>query len=336
MPSLAMSKAETVELPDFLTSLPGRAFYECSDLTECKRISFNRMAIPRTKYPFTRYDYILKMPDSSRKDFMAFFPDYVEIYDSSEKMIPHDIFRVTAPYYPEDIEEWEEPEDEPYDYGINFRNLPQYGLRTDYKKITVDSSDIAQDAIDSENLEEIEFYLFKPEGCVFTMNCINLRKVSWSDGREMITKYLPPYRLVDRYLKAAMLNAFSSCSGPYGRSRVPGVPGHRRTVFNREVIDSIFRERKVCARYNPYIKRAVPPWFGEDKTITVSNRFKALVAIDVLRSNRMPHEPDTKMYSDFLKTHHGFCNKYFMQISDEFPEYAAAFKEMKDQWLNQE
>jgi hypothetical protein len=305
----------------------------CLDLTECKEISFNRMAVPRTEFSSAQNGYILKLPVESRRDFTSFFPDYVEIYDSLGKTISHDIYRVTDPYDPEYYDEWEIPEDRPYDYeyNINYGFLPRFGLRTDHKRIYVDSYDIAENAIDSSALEEIEFYMFNPEGCVFTKNCVNLRKVSWGDGRTTITKYLPPCELVDKYLKIALLNAFSSCSGPYGRSRIPGLPGHRRTVFNREVIDSIFRERKVCARDNPYIKRAVPSWFAEDKTITVSNKFKALVAVDVLRSDKMPHESDTKMYSDFLKSHRSFCHKYFEIISDEFPEYAAALKEIEQE-----
>lgn len=302
----------------------------CLDLTECKHISFNRMAVPRTASQFKKKGYTLKLPVDSRAYSMAFFPDYVEIYDSFGKKIPHDIFIVNAPYDPDDYDEWEIPEDKTYKYDINSSCLPQYGIRTEHKKIYVDCYDIAENAIDSDVLEEIEFYMFNPEGCVFTKKCVNLRKVSWEGS----TKYLPPYKLVDRYLKIALLCAFSPCSGPYGRSRIPGVPGHRRTAFNREVIDSIFRERKVCAKDNPYIKRAVSPWFGEDTTITVSNKFKALVAVDVLRSDKLPHEPDTKMYSDFLKSHRSFCHIYFESISDEFPEYADALNEIEQEYYN--
>ena len=47
-----------------------------------------------------------------------------------------------------------------------------------------------------------------------------------------------------------------------------------------------------------------------------------------LRSDKMQHEPDTKIYSDFLRNHSGFCYKYFSRISEEFPEYLLALKEI--------
>lgn len=296
------------------------------DLTECRKVSFWRMARSREWYDYRYNDKcIIKLPDSSKNDSLAFLADYVEVYDKFDNKISHDVFNVSAPICSTD----------PYCYDVNYSYIPQYGLKTKYKKIKITSyTTIAANAIDSSSLEEIEIAHFNPEGCIFTNNCFNLRKVSWTDGKNTVTKYLPPIQLVEKHLKLALLNAFSPCSAPHGRMNKPYLPGYKRTVFNREVIDSLFRERKISSRNNPYIKRTTPPWSKGNNIFTVSNRFKALVAVDVLRSDKMPHEPDTKMYSDFLKSHRGFCHKFFAQISDAFPEYTIALKNIEANVLN--
>lgn len=297
----------------------------CLDLTECMEISFWRMARPRECYDYRHNDKcIIKLPDISKNDSLAFLADYVELYDKFNNKISHDLFNVSDPISSKDS----------YYFDANFCYIPQYGLKTDHKKVKTNAIWIAENAIDSDTVEEIQFGLFKPEGRIFTDRCINLRKVSWRDGKNTFTKYLPPVLLVEKHLKIALLNAFSPCSGPHGHMNRPYLPGYKRTVFNREVIDSIFRERKVCPQNNPYINRAVPLSFKKDMTITVSNRFKALMAVDVLRSDKMPHEPDTKMYSEYLRTHLGFCHKFFAQISDEFPEYETGLKNIEDKILN--
>ena len=310
------------------------------DLTECKQIIFSRMAVPRKRNNIYSAKAVLKLPDEYRMYPLPFLPDNTELFDSKEERIDNKLFNICRIYNDDDDDDdddydYKNADDDKLIYDCLPTHIPQYGLRTDRKKIQVsDVWVICENAIDSENIEELKLDCFNPEGRIFTNKCINIRKVSWKFGKDIITKHLPPAELMDKYLKIALLNAFSTCSAPHGRSDPPRLPGYKRTVFNREVIDSIFRERKVCARENPYLKRAVPPWFDIDKPFTVSNRFKALLAVDVLRSDKLPHEPDTKMYSDFLRTHLGFCHKFFKQISEKFPEYEAALKIIEDQMLS--
>ena len=60
----------------------------------------------------------------------------------------------------------------------------------------------------------------------------------------------------------------------------------------------------------------------------VGNKIKAVIAIDVLKSDRLDHEPPVDMYYQFLNNHRNFCLHYFQKISDLFPEYLAAFEKI--------
>ena len=60
--------------------------------------------------------------------------------------------------------------------------------------------------------------------------------------------------------------------------------------------------------------------------LKVTNTIKALIAVDVLRSDRLDHEPPVDMYLDFLKKHSRYCRQYFQKISGKYPEYLQAFE----------
>ena len=62
--------------------------------------------------------------------------------------------------------------------------------------------------------------------------------------------------------------------------------------------------------------------------LKVTNSIKALIAVDILRSDRFVHEPPVGMYLDFLKKHHRYCRQYFRKISGEYPEYLKAFEQL--------
>lgn len=62
--------------------------------------------------------------------------------------------------------------------------------------------------------------------------------------------------------------------------------------------------------------------------LKVTNTIKALIAVDVLRSDRLDHEPPVVMYLDFLKKHSRYCRQYFRKISGKYPEYLQAFEKM--------
>jgi len=60
--------------------------------------------------------------------------------------------------------------------------------------------------------------------------------------------------------------------------------------------------------------------------LKVTNTIKALIAVDVLRSDRLDHEPPVDMYLAFLKKHGRYCHQYFQKISGKYPEYLQAFE----------
>ena len=62
--------------------------------------------------------------------------------------------------------------------------------------------------------------------------------------------------------------------------------------------------------------------------LKVTNTIKALIAVDVLRSDRLDHEPPVDMYYIFLKNHRRYCSRYFRKISDKYPEYLQAFEKI--------
>ena len=62
--------------------------------------------------------------------------------------------------------------------------------------------------------------------------------------------------------------------------------------------------------------------------LTMNHKIKALIAVDVLRSDRLSHEPPVDMYLDFLKKHCRFCRRYFQRISGNYPEYLQAFEKI--------
>ena len=62
--------------------------------------------------------------------------------------------------------------------------------------------------------------------------------------------------------------------------------------------------------------------------LEVTNSIKALIAVDVLRSDRLEHEPPVDMYLHFLKKHHRYCRRYFTKISGKYPEYLQAFEQI--------
>lgn len=145
----------------------------------------------------------------------------------------------------------------------------------------------------------------------------------------MYTKYLPPRELVNGYIHTIMTFPFVPCKVPSGN-------GFRHTVYNRQMIDAIFSHRHITSDNNTALAvlrdREHRRW-GEchrkqQVYLEVTNSIKALIAVDVLRSDRLEHEPPVDMYYDFLKKHRRYCAQYFRKISGKYPEYLQAFEQI--------
>jgi hypothetical protein len=122
---------------------------------------------------------------------------------------------------------------------------------------------------------------------------------------------------------------FAPCKVPYGN-------GFRVTVYDRQIIDSIFQHRHITSDDNRALAmlrdREHMRW-GESHWkqkiyLKVTNTIKALIAVDVLRSDRLDHEPPVDMYYAFLRKHRRYCEQYFRKISPEYPEYLQAFEKI--------
>ena len=188
-----------------------------------------------------------------------------------------------------------------------------------------------RNAIDSYHLQEISFADFCPEDRIFSLCCSDLRKVSFKYKGQMYTKYIPPRELISYNVHTIMTLAFAPCT-------VPCENGFRHTVYDRQIIDSIFPHRHTTSggsralamlRDREYMRRD-GSWgrcyWIRWLYLKVTNTIKALIAVDVLRSDRLEHEPPVDMYFDFLRKHRRYCRQYFKKISSKYPEYIQAFE----------
>lgn len=285
------------------------------DLSGCKNISFSRRAISDDRGPtgMSHFGYSYRkiiLPTGMGGQYGFWFPEGMEVknYFNDPDMRYSPFFQST---------------DDETGYTV-LEFLPDFfapfSISGNYQKLYLrNTANISPNAINCRNLEEIYFDYFQPEGAVFSCNCDELRKVSWKYGSDTVTKYLPPEELVHPLIKEMLLLSFAPVSAPYGRKNT-GVPGFKRLVYDRAPVDTIMNSRTMN-KDTPYFRRLFRSWTPDRLTITVPNRVKALIAVDVLRSSRLEHEPDTKMYRQFLLNHRRFCQTYFKSISEKYPEY---------------
>ena len=293
------------------------------DLSGCKNISFSRRAIPddrgHTGMSYYSYSYRkITLPSGMGGQYGFWFPEGVEVknYFNDPDMKYSPFFQST---------------DQETGYTV-LEFLPDFfapfSISGDYKKLYLkNSADISPNAINCRELEEIYFDYFQPEGAVFSCNCDNLRKVSWKYGNDTVTKYLPPKELVPPLIKEMLLLSFAPVSAPYGR-KTTGAPGFKRLVYDRAPVDTIMQSRTMN-KDTPYFRRLFRPWTPDRLTLTVTSRVKALIAVDILRSSRLEHEPYANMYIYYLMDHARFCTNYFKSISDKYPEYLESYNEIR-------
>lgn len=295
------------------------------DLSECGKIRFLRYAVrdelPRSGMNTAYYckPCVIKLPENRTFDQYYPFPKHVTV----------------AHYFPQKDRTYSRPFQSAD--GSRERSLvitpvadylPWWSVQGSSIRLRISKGvKIDRNAIKCSNLEEITFEDFSPEDRIFSFFCHEVRKVSFSRSGRMYTKYIPPAELTNGLIHRLFMMAFAPCSAPCGN-------GFRRTVYDRRIIDSIFNSGSVSTANNPWLKNLLD---GQNEgashpydcpEFAVTNKFKALIAADVLRSDRLEHEPPVDMYYNFLKKHRSLCKHYFRKIGILYPEYLEAFEKM--------
>ncbi len=296
------------------------------DVSACKKVRFYRNAIRRKRerdretvaYGVQPSVMILPEGDESKQHYA--FPKHV----TAVNYFPNPDRSYNGPVETD----WDD-QDDSYVVTPVTDFLPARTVEANWNKIRITKRvKIERNAVSSYHMKEITFVDFCPEDTVFRY-CFDLRKVSFRYRGQMYTKYLPPRELVYGYVHTIMMFSFAPC-------KVPSGDGFRHTVYNRQMIDSIFPHRKITSDDNSALAmlrdRDHMRW-GESHRkqkifLKVTNSIKALIAVDVLRSDRLEHEPPVDMYYDFLKKHRRYCRQYFTKISGKYPEYLQAFEQI--------
>ena len=297
------------------------------DLSECKKVRFYRNAIrgererDREDVAYVVNPSLMILPESEENKQHYAFPKHVTV----------------ANYYSENGRQYKGPVEIDYDDHddscvvtpvADF--LPARSVTEGWDKIRITKPvKMERNAINSYHLQEITFEDFCPEDTVFSLYCSDLRKVSFNYKGRMYTKYIPPKELVSYTVHTIMTFPFAPC-------KAPCEGGFRHTVYDRQIIDSIFQHRWINSDNNralamlrdrDHMRWGESHW-KQEIYLKVTNTIKALIAIDVLRSDRLDHEPPVDMYLDFLKKHSRYCRQYFQNISGIYPEYLQAFEKI--------
>ncbi len=152
-------------------------------------------------------------------------------------------------------------------------------------------------AIACSALEHFACSGLSPESGEMLRRCNALRSMQFSEKGRSIVKYLPGAVLIGA-LQSELLPAFR------------GTGSH---FFDRSVIDEVFRR-------GSYLDEG-------GRVRELSQKQRLLLCMDVLRSTRSSHEPDTAMYDRYLYTHQRYAGLLCEKLKTQYPEYAAWFSE---------
>ena len=297
------------------------------DLSGCKKVRFYRNAVRcERERDCETHGYFVEpslmiLPESEESKQHYVFPPHVTVVN----------------YFPDKNRPYKGPVEINYDDNDDScivtpvsDYLPAWSVKEDWDKIRITKPvKIDRSAINSYHLKEIIFEDLYPEDRIFSLFCFALRKVSFRYKGQKYTKYIPPQELATGTVRRIMTFCFTPCIVPSGN-------GFRHTIYDRSFIDSIFMQRNISSDNNKALAmlrdRERMRWGeGHHKRnvyLKVTNSIKALIAVDILRSDRFVHEPPVGMYLDFLKKHHRYCRQYFRKISGEYPEYLKAFEQL--------
>ncbi|MBP7187310.1 MAG: leucine-rich repeat domain-containing protein [Ruminococcus sp.] len=284
------------------------------DISSCEDYSFARHAITERfiwnqKVTSPCFGSTIILPEVKNGCCGYWFTEGVKVYNYfAEPLMPYKPFRESTDNDGVTI----------IDIMPNF--APSYIVEDHHTKIYIHNLDDAEKyAVDCPEAEEAELNFWVAEGPVFSLRCMNLRKVRFYKDH---VKYLPPRELVNPEIKRMLLLSFTFWSAPCSND------GHKRVFYNREPVDLMMTSRRISAYDNHYARKAIPVYDEAHSSVIISNKRKALIAVDVLRSTHLSHEPDTAIYSDFLKKHRHFCQRYFESISEKYPEYLHEFNKL--------
>ena len=297
------------------------------DLSECKKVRFCRNAIrgererDNESVSYVVNPSLMILPESEENKQHYAFPKHVTVVN---------YFSDNGKQYKGPVEIDYDDDDDSCIVTPDADYLPARSVVEKWDKIRIAGHAKADRyAVNFYQLQEITFDDFRPEDTVFSLFCVDLRKVSFRYKGQMYTKYIPPQELVSYTVHTIMTFAFAPCT-------VPCENGFRHTVYNRQIIDSIFPHRRINSDNNRALamlsdrehKRMGESYWKQKHYLKVTNTIKALIAVDVLRSDRLDHEPPVDMYVDFLKKHSRYCRRYFQRISGKYPEYLQAFEQI--------
>lgn len=282
----------------------------CLDFSECKKISFDNCYGGKRDTHGIYYSFYLCRAIVPFGTNDLYFPEYVTVqYPDGSRY--------------KGITEFLEQEGN-YDYikvKINGNTIPSWYMKTGAKKISIDNLHCIVDkyAFKERNMKSLEFkgqIVFNEE--IFSPYCDALHEVKWRGYAGIdtdIEKFIPPLELVGRPIHQKLLTAFTMVHKD--KPRVFGAMrhGYENYFFDSTVIDDIFSKD-----YFEYTD-----WANRKHIIKLNQRKKILIAIDVLRSTQRSCDSDTKMYSDYLRTHKRYAAIVCERIKADYPEYGEYF-----------
>ena len=188
--------------------------------------------------------------------------------------------------------------DLPNSISSNFYGTNAYRWNGNQRDVTVSMpyASMGEHVIDSRALVSIYFKKLRSISGrpteVFSPDCVQLHKVSWTEGEKLHCVYIPNSNVVDRCLHRRLLKAFTVHNDADGNG----------VFFDQKVIDDIFLNR--------------------DSEYKISKTERVLIAADVLRSTHRRSEDSTDMYIKFLRKNRNFVQLKMPLLTRMHKEYA--------------
>ncbi len=192
------------------------------------------------------------------------------------------------------------------------KNDFEYSISGKINKITLRRGDgnflcwIDAETFQSGILEEVNFEMpFQSDSPLFSSKCQFLRKVSWLEKGQTVTKYIPDYFLLDSVaVHHELIKAFMHTGTHF---------------FDSRMIDKGFGQQKYS-----YINKQ-----GDKiKQSGTHTRARIFIAIDVLRSTHRPCDTPTEPYLYYLEHHKEQAIQLCEAVQKDYPEYLEYLKSL--------
>lgn len=276
------------------------------DFSECASIFLNTETYYDKRNRFGSRDWYMEckaiVPEGNASRNL-YFPDYVKVrYPDGRRY--RDNVEITE-YDSRDM------------HVILHSNPHSWTVRTFAEKLYIDSNytlNPGKYAFDESKLKSIHFNCIQSENEIFSPYCHNLREVHYEESDTPVTRYIPPEELIGRALHLKLLTAFTIAER-YEPQQLPRTDDVRYEkvyyFYESAVISEIFSKG-----YFEY-----EAWNYSKRTHNLNQRSKIFIAIDILRSSKAAHDVDTKIYSDYLRTHKRYAEIICEKVWEEYPEY---------------